>query len=86
MPKFLVVDDHAVVREGLKQILREGFPRASFGEAGNCQEFVARAGEEVWDLVILDLSLPGRGGLEALAEVKTLHPKLAVLVLSIHAN
>ena len=82
--RILLVDDHAVVRHGLKQILADEFKRASFGEARNAQEALNRVWKENWDVVVLDITMPGRSGLEVLKEIKQSRPKLPVLVLSMH--
>jgi DNA-binding NarL/FixJ family response regulator len=82
--RILIADDHAVVRQGLKQILAEAFKRASFGEAANSQQTLERVWKEQWDVVILDLTMPGRSGLEVLKEIKAAHPALPVLMLSMH--
>jgi DNA-binding NarL/FixJ family response regulator len=82
--RILIADDHAVVRQGLKQILAGAFKRASFGEAANSQQALERVAKEAWDIVILDLTMPGRSGLEVLKEIKHAHPKLPVLILSMH--
>jgi DNA-binding NarL/FixJ family response regulator len=82
--KILITDDHAVVRQGLKQILLEEFTRAEFGEATNAQEAIDRVWKEHWDVVVLDITMPGRSGLEVLREIKKSKPKLPVLVLSMH--
>jgi DNA-binding NarL/FixJ family response regulator len=82
--KILITDDHAVVRQGLKQILLEEFTRAEFGEATNAQEAIERVWKENWDVVVLDITMPGRSGLEVLKEIKKSKPKLPVLVLSMH--
>jgi DNA-binding NarL/FixJ family response regulator len=82
--RILIADDHAVVRHGLKQILADEFKRAEFGEARNGQEVLNRVWKEKWDVVILDITMPGRGGLEILKEVKKARPKIPVLVLSMH--
>ena len=82
--KILITDDHAVVRQGLKQILLEEFTRAEFGEAINAQEAIERVWKENWDVVVLDITMPGRSGLEVLKEIKKSRPKLPVLVLSMH--
>lgn len=80
--RILLADDHEVVRRGLKQMLAEAFPEVRFGEAGSAAETLARAREGDWDLVLLDINMPGRSGLEALAELKARRPELRVLVLS----
>ncbi len=82
--RILIADDHAVVRHGLKQILADQFKRAEFGEARNGQEVLNKVWKEKWDVVILDITMPGRGGLEILKEVKKARPKIPVLVLSMH--
>jgi two-component system invasion response regulator UvrY len=82
--RILIADDHAVVRQGLKQILADAFKRASFGEAANSPETLERVRKEHWDIVILDLTMPGHSGLEVLKEIKRAHPKLPVLMLSMH--
>ncbi len=82
--KILLADDHAVVRHGLRQILAEDFARAAFGEARNAQEALDLVWKEKWDIVILDITMPGRSGLEVLREIKRSRPKLPVLVLSMH--
>jgi DNA-binding NarL/FixJ family response regulator len=78
------VDDHAVVRQGLKQILNDSFKTAVFGEAGNAQTAMEKIWKEEWDVVMLDISMPGRSGLEVLKDIKKSKPKLPVLVLSMH--
>jgi two-component system invasion response regulator UvrY len=82
--RILIADDHAVVRRRLKQILADEFKKADFGEAGNVREALDRIRKENWDTVVLDITMPGRGGLEALKEIKEARPKLPVLVLSTH--
>src|SRR5690348_8016623 len=82
--KILLADDHTVVRRGLKQILADEFKRASFGEARNAQEALDLVWKENWDVVVLDITMPGRSGLEVLREIKKSKPKLPVLVLSMH--
>src|SRR5688572_16609977 len=82
--RILITDDHAVVRQGLKLILADHFRKAVFGEARNAQEALNRVWKEKWDVVILDITMPGRNGLEVLKEIKRSRPKLPVLVLSMH--
>ena len=82
--RILIADDHAVVRHGLKQILADEFKRSIFGEASNAQEALNRVWKEPWDVVVLDITMPGRSGLEVLREIKKSSPKLPVLVLSMH--
>ncbi|SPE50819.1 Two component transcriptional regulator, LuxR family [Verrucomicrobia bacterium] len=82
--RILLADDHSVVRRGLKQILADEFKRAAFGEAASAQEALDLVEKEHWDIVVLDITMPGRSGLEVLREIKRLRPSLPVLVLSIH--
>ena len=73
-----------MVRRGLRQILADEFRRADFGEACNAQEALARVWKEKWDVVVLDITMPGRSGLEVLREIKNAKAKVPVLVLSMH--
>lgn len=82
MNSILIVDDHPVVRQGLKQILAEEFPSATFGEAQNAPEALDLVTRRRWDIVILDISLPGKSGLELLKELKRKKATLPVLVLT----
>ena len=79
MTRILIADDHAVLRQGLKQILAEDFPDAEFGETGTVQETLDRLGQERWDVLVLDIFMPEGGGLQVLAASA---PKPPVLVLS----
>jgi two-component system invasion response regulator UvrY len=82
MLRILLADDHAVVRQGVKQILAEVFAQATFGEARNVHELLELVGRERWDIAVLDLAMPGGNGLEALKQIKQDHPLLPVLILS----
>jgi len=82
MLKILLADDHAVVRRGVKQILIEAFPQAVFGEAQNAQDVLKLISSERWDIVILDINMPGGNGLEALKQIKHDHSQLPVLILT----
>ncbi len=82
--RVLIADDHAVVRRGLKEILADEFAKATFGEAKTGQEALVEAQKQVWDVVILDISMPGKNGLDILEELKQLRPHTPVLVLSVH--
>lgn len=82
--KILVVDDHFVVRQGIKGILREHFADVNFGDASDAQEALEQSWKESWDLLLLDISMPGRGGLDVLKDFRTNFPKLPVIVLSMH--
>jgi len=80
--KILIVDDHIVLRQGLKQVLSDGLEKAEFGEAGNTGEALDQLAKKRWDILVLDINLPGRSGLEVLHESRERFPKLPVLVLS----
>ncbi len=84
MIRFLIADDHTVVRQGLERILLGEFPDAHFLQAGNAEEMLQLATDSALDLVISDLSMPGRSGLDVLHQIKELKPGLPVLILSIH--
>jgi two-component system, NarL family, invasion response regulator UvrY len=86
MTRVLLVDDHAVVRQGLKQILAESIADLESGDASNGEEAMRKARSEAWDIVILDISLPGRSGLEVLKALRQTHPRLPILVLSMHSE
>ena len=80
--RILIADDHQVLREGLKQILAEDFPDAEFGEAGTTSETLDCLAQGPWSVLLLDVFMPGRSGLEVLADVRLHHPEVPVLVLS----
>ena len=83
--KVLIADDHAVVRRGLQQILSDEYQDIVFGEAADANQAVDDVRQDPsWDVVILDITMPGRSGLDALKEIKKERPGLPVLVLSIH--
>lgn len=86
MIKILIADDHAIVREGLKQIVAEEPDMQVTSEASNSNELFERLGDEHFDIVILDISMPGRSGLEALKDLKKNHPGLPVLILSMFSE
>ena len=84
MLKILIADDHPIVREGLKQILADEPDMEIVGEAGNGQGVVDFMWHNECDVVLLDISMPGRGGLDVIKELKQERPKLAILILSMH--
>ena len=84
MIRILIVDDHVMFREGLKQILAKRSQMSVVGEAGSLNEAMEKIKESEPDVVLLDISLPGRNGLELLGEIKKQKPNVAVLVLSMH--
>jgi two-component system invasion response regulator UvrY len=82
--RILIVDDHPILRRGLKAILVGELEGASCGEAGNAQQVFIEVQTHDWDLVILDLTMPGPSGLDILRDLRRMRPKLPVLVLSMH--
>jgi len=82
--RVLIADDHAIVRRGLKETINESFPQTTFGEAQTAQEAIESVRRQDWDVVILDISMPGKSGLDILDDLKRLRPKLPVLFLSMH--
>src|SRR5215470_9316825 len=84
MIRVLIVDDHAILRRGLKQILSETEDMTVAGEAENSQQALQILREGAWDVVLLDISMPDRNGIDTLKLIKKEKPKLAVLMLSMH--
>jgi len=82
MIRILIADDHEILRRGLCGILREAFPDAELGEAGDAARTLEAAAQERWDIVLLDIHMTGRSGLDVLQDLKRLYPKLPVVVLS----
>jgi two-component system invasion response regulator UvrY len=82
MIKVLLADDHAIVRGGLKEILQRHMESVECGEAENAEQVLAQVRERSWDLLILDITMPGRSGLDIITDLKLLRPQLPVLVLS----
>ena len=83
MLKILLVDDHELLRAGLKQILHAGLGTITVGEAKNAEEAMSLLAQQTWDLAITDITMPGRSGLDLLLEFKNLRPEMPVLVLSV---
>ena len=82
MIRVLIVDDHEIVRRGLKEVFDDEFPGLEVGEAASSQAALEQVMRQDWDMVLLDINIPGRSGLEMLEEVKRLRPRTPVLVLS----
>lgn len=82
--KFLIADDHAIVRKGLAQLLREEFSDAEIQEASNSNEIIEKAKSGIWDIILMDISMPGRNGLETLKQIRDMGVKAPVLVISMH--
>ncbi len=84
MIRILIADDHTIVRHGLKQIVNAEPQMTTVGEAQNGNEVLELARKMAVDVVVLDISMPGRNGLETLKDLKREHPSIAVIVLSMH--
>lgn len=84
MIKLLVADDHAIVRKGIEQIISETDDITVADEAQNGQEVLEKVRKNHYDMALLDISMPGRDGLDILKELRSLHPKLSVLMLSMY--
>jgi len=84
MIRVLIADDHTLVRKGLRQILLESGAVKVADEARDGKETIAKVSANAYDVVLLDISFPGRSGIEVLKQVKALRPKLPVLILSMH--
>jgi len=84
MIKIFIVDDHEIIREGLKKILKEESDLVVVGEAQNGEEVLQNIKDIECDIMLLDMNMPGRSGLELLGDIKALKPQIHILVLSIH--
>jgi two-component system invasion response regulator UvrY len=84
MIRVLIVDDHAIFRRGLKALLFDEFAGVRCGEASDAEQALHQLGKKEWDLALLDVTLPGKSGLDLLGELKAARPRLPVLVLSVH--
>src|SRR5882672_11398292 len=84
MKRILIADDHAVIRNGVKQILSKEFLEIEFGEASNASEVIKIIKERSWDALILDMNMPGRNGLEILRQLRDEGIKVPVLMFSMH--
>jgi len=84
MIRILIADDHAIVRKGLKHLLLEEYPTAVIEEVTDAESLIFKSVNSEWDVVICDLSMPGRSGLDALTQIKQASPRLPVLIISMH--
>ncbi len=84
MINILIADDHAIVRKGLKQILLEQYPFANIAEASDVETLITEVMKQEWDVVVCDMNMPGRSGLDALQQIKQIVPKLPVLIMSMY--
>lgn len=86
MLRFLIADDHAIVRKGLVQLLKEAFANAFCEEVGNGNELLSKARNSQWNVILLDISMPGLSGIETLKQLRSEGIKTPVLVLSMHSE
>ena len=82
MIRVLIADDHELARRGVRGLLKEAFPDVQLGEALDAAQTLAAAEKKAWDLVLLDITMPGRNGIDVLQDLKRLYPKLPVVMLS----
>ncbi len=86
MKRIILADDHSFIRMGIIQILKDEYPSAEITEVDNGEDLVREVMQYEWDLVISDLDMPGRSGLEALEQIKKIRPSLPVIILSIYTE
>lgn len=84
--RCLIVDDHYIVRQGLETVLKAHFSGVAVGHADCATLAIDKIWQESWDIVLLDICMPGRGGFEVLKEAKLIRPKMPVVVLSLHSE
>ena len=86
MIKVLIVDDHPVVRRGIRQILEDDPMINLIDEASDGKELLTRMMNQIYDIILLDITLPGRSGLDMIGQIKKIQPSTAVLILSMHSE
>jgi DNA-binding NarL/FixJ family response regulator len=86
MLRILIADDHAIVRKGLKQILLEHYPEAEIEDAVNAESIFAKVLSESWDVVLCDINMPGKSGLDVLHQIKQTNPQLPILIMSMYSE
>ncbi len=84
--KFLIADDHAIVRKGLVQVLREEFPDGEITEVANSTEVFHQLSKKIWDIILLDISMPGRNGIEVLKQIRSNGINAPILMISTHSE
>jgi two-component system, NarL family, invasion response regulator UvrY len=84
--KFLIADDHALIRKGLIQLLSEEFPTAVFTEVSSGQQVLDEVDKQIWDIIFMDISMPGRNGLDILKQLRANGIKAPILILSAHSE
>jgi two-component system, NarL family, invasion response regulator UvrY len=83
---ILIADDFSAARRRLKEILEDSFPDAQFSEAANSEEIMRQLANAVFNLLLLDIDLPGRNGIEVLKDVQCVYPQLPVFIVSLHSR
>jgi DNA-binding NarL/FixJ family response regulator len=83
--KILIADDHSVVRRGLAMIIKDAYPFVDITEVADGTDLLKLADKENWNIIISDISMPGRSGIEMIKEIKDIVPKIPILILSVHA-
>lgn len=86
MIRILIADDHAIVRKGLKQLILDEYPSAAITEVSDVESLIAQVIKSDWDVIVSDISMPGRSGVEALQQVKQIKPEIPVLIMSMHSE
>jgi DNA-binding NarL/FixJ family response regulator len=86
MLRVLITDDHAMIRVGLKQVLANTFPGIVLGEARTAEEALEAIRLQPWDLMVMDITMPGRSGLDVLKDIQLAKPNLPVLIMSMHGE
>jgi len=82
--RILIADDHAAIRIGIKHILKNEYPEMEFGEATNAREVAENLKDQQWDVVVLDINMPGRNGFDILKQIRNDKPNVPVLIFSMH--
>jgi DNA-binding NarL/FixJ family response regulator len=84
MTRVLIADDHAIVRHGLRELLADALEGVDFGDASDGVEVLEALDREPWDLLLMDITMPRRSGIDVLRDLREKHPRLPVLILSVH--
>ena len=84
MIRFIIADDHSIVRRGIREIMQDAYPQAEIDEAGDAETLLQLVQQKKYNLVITDISMPGRNGLDAIQQIKQINAQLPVIVLSMH--
>ncbi|HRQ46137.1 MAG TPA: response regulator transcription factor [Rhodocyclaceae bacterium] len=84
MKRILIADDHAIIRDGLKMILADADDLVVAGEASDGHEVLAKVREQEWDILLLDISMPGKNGLDLIKQIKIERPRMPILIFTMH--